>query len=244
MASPITRPLYAWHSVVMAKLVAAGSWDRTARVWNTQTGTLVAGPFMHDERVSSIAFSPDDTQLITSTLETSLSIWDLASQQRVAQPVLCGNTIDEFTLDPSSQILAVASTDRAIRLWKFGSWSQPIRTIPQPNFVRALAFSRDGTMLATAGGDFAIRLWDINTGSLIATPGVHRGRIRKIAFLDDDHIVSGSMDGECMVCPVTQPVQGTCNSIRQTIERKSAIRLDEHGVDHFLSVDEWKQANR
>jgi WD40 repeat protein len=45
-------------------LLASGSEDRTARIWNLTTGKLVAGPFGESEHgVSAVRFSPNSTKL-------------------------------------------------------------------------------------------------------------------------------------------------------------------------------------
>ncbi|KAG2343646.1 WD40 repeat-like protein [Suillus weaverae] len=40
-------------------LLASGSFDRTARIWNLETGKLVAGPFKSDDDAGAVRFSPD-----------------------------------------------------------------------------------------------------------------------------------------------------------------------------------------
>jgi WD40 repeat protein len=39
-------------------LLASGSWDSTARIWNLDTGKLVAGPFKSEDYVGAVQFSP------------------------------------------------------------------------------------------------------------------------------------------------------------------------------------------
>ena len=62
----ILRP--ADHDGVVASVVfspdgrriVSGSWDRTVRVWDAQTGLSVMDPLTgHDDYVTSVAFSPD-----------------------------------------------------------------------------------------------------------------------------------------------------------------------------------------
>ncbi|KIK31436.1 hypothetical protein CY34DRAFT_103303 [Suillus luteus UH-Slu-Lm8-n1] len=38
---------------------ASGSLDETARIWNLDTGKLVAGPFKREDSVGAVRFSPD-----------------------------------------------------------------------------------------------------------------------------------------------------------------------------------------
>ncbi|KAG2745734.1 WD40 repeat-like protein [Suillus brevipes Sb2] len=41
------------------QLLASGSADETARIWNLDTGKLVAGPFKTEDLVGAVRFSPD-----------------------------------------------------------------------------------------------------------------------------------------------------------------------------------------
>ncbi|KIK41812.1 hypothetical protein CY34DRAFT_84721 [Suillus luteus UH-Slu-Lm8-n1] len=50
-------------------LLASGSWDTTARIWNLQTGELVAGPFESIGVVGSVRFSTDSKKLAVKSGE-------------------------------------------------------------------------------------------------------------------------------------------------------------------------------
>ncbi|KAG2745611.1 WD40 repeat-like protein [Suillus brevipes Sb2] len=43
--------------------LASGSDDKTARIWNLDTGKLVAGPFKSEDYVGAVRFSPDSKKL-------------------------------------------------------------------------------------------------------------------------------------------------------------------------------------
>ena len=49
----------AWRSAPTAQRIVTGSWDRTVRVWDAQTGRPMLDPQGAHGRVGSVAFSPD-----------------------------------------------------------------------------------------------------------------------------------------------------------------------------------------
>ncbi|KAG2063115.1 hypothetical protein BDR04DRAFT_1039137, partial [Suillus decipiens] len=44
-------------------LLASGSLDSTAQIWNLETGKLMAGPFKSIGSVGAVRFSPDSNKL-------------------------------------------------------------------------------------------------------------------------------------------------------------------------------------
>jgi WD40 repeat protein len=64
------------------QIVASGSTDRTARLWDAKTLDPIAEPLVHDSTVNCVRFSPDGLRLVTSTARpTRLRIWDVKSGQ-------------------------------------------------------------------------------------------------------------------------------------------------------------------
>ncbi|KAG2738733.1 WD40 repeat-like protein [Suillus brevipes Sb2] len=64
--------------------LASGSLDTTARIWNLETGKLVAGPFMNEleDPVGAVRFSPDSKKLaVKSWTGQCLEVWDVQSQK-------------------------------------------------------------------------------------------------------------------------------------------------------------------
>jgi WD40 repeat protein len=53
-------------------LLASGSWDSTARIWNLETGKLVAGPFKSEVYVGTVRFSTDSKKLAVELLGGSV----------------------------------------------------------------------------------------------------------------------------------------------------------------------------
>lgn len=72
------------------KYVAAGSLDKSVRVWDVKLGYLLErleGPDGHKDSVYSVAFSPNACQLVSGSLDKTIKMWELtASRPMGPQP--------------------------------------------------------------------------------------------------------------------------------------------------------------
>lgn len=62
------------------RFVAAGSLDKSVRIWDTQTGVLVErteGDQGHKDSVYSVAFSPSGATLVSGSLDKTIRMWKL-----------------------------------------------------------------------------------------------------------------------------------------------------------------------
>lgn len=57
--------------------IVSGSNDTTLRIWDSDTGLVVAGPFEgHTDYVTSVAFSLDGTRIVSGSRDRTVRIWD------------------------------------------------------------------------------------------------------------------------------------------------------------------------
>jgi len=59
------------------RLLASGSWDNTARLWNLDTNLPVGPPIQHQVDVYSAAISGDGKQLVTGCTDKNAYVWDI-----------------------------------------------------------------------------------------------------------------------------------------------------------------------
>ena len=59
------------------RLLASGSWDNTARLWNLDTNLPVGPPIQHQIDVYSAAISADGKQLVTGCTDKNAYVWDI-----------------------------------------------------------------------------------------------------------------------------------------------------------------------
>src|ERR1700722_6074493 len=65
------------------KQLLTGSWDKTARLWDTQSGKELRTFMGHDDWVIAVAFSPDGKQVLTGSSDKSARLWDVRSGQEL-----------------------------------------------------------------------------------------------------------------------------------------------------------------
>ncbi len=173
--------------------------DKTARVWDAETGQQVGAPLTgHVDNVIGVAFSPDGHRLATASLDKTARLWDAESGKQLGAP-LRGHTgsVLGVAFSPDGNSLATASTDRTVQLWDART-GQPsgVRLVGHTGSVVSVAFSPDGHRVATASDDQTVRLWDARTGQPLGEPLVgHTGPVLSVVFSPDGHrLASASMD--------------------------------------------------
>jgi WD40 repeat protein len=86
------------------KKLATASQDRTIRIWNTETGALVANLEGHTDIVLGITWSPDGSTLASTSADDTIRLWDIqAGKQR---SVIEDESSNAIAWNPSEKIFA------------------------------------------------------------------------------------------------------------------------------------------
>src|SRR5262249_2648392 len=100
------------------RVLAAPNWDRTVRLWDVSTRTLLAGALSgHSDQVTSVRFSPDGKLLATSSNDRTVRLWDVANRTQLHEPIEHDGSVRDVAFSPDGQILTSASSDKTVRLW-------------------------------------------------------------------------------------------------------------------------------
>jgi WD40 repeat protein len=142
------------------RLLATGSDDRTARLWNAHTGKLLHVLHHHGD-VLGESFSPDETLLATASSDGAGYVWNVGNGER--ELLLVSETptggADAVAFSPDGSEIALGSADRLARLY----YSQDGRLLAalagHGGPVSSVGFDPSGRTLVTGSSDGTVRLW-------------------------------------------------------------------------------------
>jgi WD40 repeat protein len=183
--------------------VATASDDKTARLWDAESGKQLAVLEGHTFHVESVVYSPDGRRLATASGDGTARLWDAESGKQLAV-VAQGRPggVPRVAFSPDGRRLAAAGGDKGVQLWDPESGKllagTPLGPAPaRPSAFPSLTFSPDGRRLAaTAGGDQGVQLWDVEAGKPLAELTGFKGPVFSVAFSPDGRrVVTGGNDG-------------------------------------------------
>ena len=160
-----------------------GSWDKTARLWDATTlkpktikslGTtrppqsagqdvvtaIPIDPLQHEGWVSSVAFSPDGSLVLTGSYPGTAWLWDANTGKTLGEPLRHERWVNAVAFHPKEQKVLTGSSDGTARIWDVPA----ARTMWHTDSVTAVAFSPNGKQVLTGSWDWKAKLWDAATG--------------------------------------------------------------------------------
>ncbi len=152
-------------------------------LWNRDKGDLTEIPYESTSRVSSLAFSPDDSQLVIAT-PNQLALWDFDTQELVIQPGEYENILDiayhpsDKTLAHSAFVIEERENSEFLEArhtifihTQIGSSEAARSRFPSSldMAITSLAWNPlNDDVLVTGEVDGTVRLWDVSQGEAIS----------------------------------------------------------------------------
>jgi WD40 repeat protein/DNA-binding CsgD family transcriptional regulator len=177
-------------------ILASGSEDCTARLWDLNTGQCFRTIEGHKDGVLSVAFSPDGQRLATSSCDRSVKIWQVSTGE--CQHNCRGHTdwVWSVAFSPNGRLLASGSGDLTVRLWDVETGECLNRLEGHTHWIRSVAFSPDGKILASGSVGRTLRLWEVSTGKLVQPLQGFNNGVRSITFSPNGKILASGSDDQ------------------------------------------------
>jgi len=150
----------------------SGSWDRTLRLWDINTGVTARRFTGHNGDVLSVAFSADNRQIVSASRDKTIKLWNTLAE--------CKYTITDdnhtewissvrFSPSTSNPVIVSAGWDKKVKVWNLHNCKLRTDHIGHSGYVNAVTVSPDGSLCASGGKDNHVMLWDLNEGKHLYT---------------------------------------------------------------------------
>lgn len=184
-------------------MLASGSDDATARLWDVASGEELHTLSGHEDYVNAVAFSPDGAILASGGYDGVVNLWSTADGTLIETLDLDGAVVSSVAFSPDGTTLATAAGD--VILWDVAN-AETIATLQSADFAEpyGLDYNADGTLLAAGEDSGLIRLWNPAVAQVSLTLEGHEDYVRDVAFSPDGtRLVSGSDDYSVRVWDTT-----------------------------------------
>jgi len=185
------------------KRVVTGSKDKTARVWDVETGQEKAVLRGHTDLVRSVAVSPDGKRILTASHDQTARVWDAETGQ--PKVTFLGHTahVVGVSFSPDGTRVLTHGSDKTVRVWDAETGRELVTVKGHTHYFTSAVFSPDGKRILTASDDQTARLWDAETGRENAVLKGDAGGIESAVFSPDGkRVVTGNKDKTARVWDV------------------------------------------
>ena len=173
-----------------------GSYDRTSKLWDTETGKEILTFTGHQNIVYCLAFNnPFGDRVATGSFDKTAKIWDTSSGECLS--TLKGHTgeIVCLTFDPHASTLATGSMDTSARIWDVETGQEVRALTGHSGEVISLNYAAEGDLVVTGSFDATAKVWDLRIGKTINTLDEHTAELSNATFdFTADYIATSSLD--------------------------------------------------
>jgi len=100
------------------RLIASGSFDKSLKIWDGNTGKFKGTLRGHVSAVYQVCWSSDSRMLVSGSKDSTLKVWDLITCK--IKYDLPGHDDEIYSVDwsPDGQRVASGAKDRLVRIWR------------------------------------------------------------------------------------------------------------------------------
>lgn len=176
------------------KKVTAGSFGKTIRVWDSETGKEVLLLEGHEKSALPVCFSPAGDRILSGSLDQSVRLWNAATGNEIRK--MEGHTSNIFSVafHPSGKYAASASADKTIRLWDLETGNILQTYSGHTGGILDVEFSPDGNHLLSCAVDNTIILWETVSGNKLYSYVDHKAAVNDVEYSPDGWSFASASD--------------------------------------------------
>ncbi len=182
-----------WHPT--GECVATGGYDKTACVWNAETGARALA-LPHPDKVCSSVFSPDGSRLVTACNDKIARIWNF--QTGKLEQELTGHTdaVLYAAFSHDGRLVVTTGRDKTAQIWSASTGKPLGAPLRHDSWVNHASFSPDDRKVITAVLDHKASVWEVSSGRKILPDLKHADGVMSAEFSPDGLLIlTACLDG-------------------------------------------------
>jgi WD40 repeat protein len=179
------------------KKVASGSDDGAVRLWDVDTGKVIAKWVGHKSRISSVCWNRDGGQVVSGTYDDgTVRVWDVESGETVLAIETGFNYVGSAIYSPDITMIATSGQGKEeyLKIWD-AKTGKPLANLKgHTSQVNCLAWTADGKTLISGSSDSSIRTWNTTTWHQIAVCAGHTDDVYGVAISPNGRILASASE--------------------------------------------------
>lgn len=206
-----------------------------------RVGERLAALDGHTQPVSTVAYSPDNMKILSSSVDGTIRIWDVVLGESIVKMEGHTSGVLAAIYHPAAHTILSASIDQTIKVWdaETGACQRTLSGHAGP--VSSLLFQKDASHFVSGSHDGTIRVWNAASFETVRQFRGHQSKVTVVVFHPSEtRIASGSWDntvriwdystGKCLVTGI-----GHTDAITGLAYTPSATQLASCSIDVCLS---------
>lgn len=148
--------------------LAIGASNGKLQTYTLSTGAIDLNIIAHPGWVTAVAYSPDNSRIITGGSDDKIKIWDTLGNV-IDTLISHAGDITAVRYTPDGSKIVSAAKDNKIKIWDAASGTLLYTITVSNQDVNAIDISPNGNYIVSASSDTTIRVWSLTDYSLQST---------------------------------------------------------------------------
>lgn len=186
------------------KVVSSGGFDCAVRLWDIDTGNVIAKWTGHMRPVWSVCWSRDGRRVVSASIDGIARQWDVKKGKTILAPIKTGHhEVWAVVCSPDRAMFATSGWDEpyiwasapqdcSIKIWNAKTGKLVVTLKGHRDCVRRLAWTPNGKILISGSEDHSIRTWSTKTWTQLAVLDEHTDKVWSIAISPNSRILASA----------------------------------------------------
>ncbi len=182
------------------KRILTVSGDKTGKIWDAETGQLLANLKGHTSPIFKGDFNSNGNTILTISEDGTAKLWNSTSGSLLYNFGNKKDIVTDAQFSKDGKIIFASFADSTERIFDTESGKLKYRIKNTRDDIAAATMNADNTQIATIGNDFNIRIWDVHSGKQLKTLRGHKRLINYIQYSPDGtKLISTSNDSTAII---------------------------------------------